>query len=570
MRTANFYLVILMTFFISCSNPVKESKSDIYNFSFDKYNSYLSTEGNWQFGGCYMGMLNHDTINVKEGYASGKIEVQSPQHFKEMPYYVFQKVPLPGEFNKINISFWMKTDLLAESNFTVVVQDQDETTVNHQKLPLSRSKDWKLVNTQLSVRGGKAIFLKFDVKPEGVLWLDDMEITVEGKGYYEYLDEMIGLQSEQETVKSESIKEFPSEIGNIIEDIGDSRIIGLGESSHGVEEMQEAKNEMVKALIEQGNCNLVMFELPDLFMLKMNDYVLGKTTEGFPQKTPQVGFFGLTVKNKELFDWIREYNLKNKTKVSVAGMDFSLKWRELVEKKIKEYKEGSCYKGLWHHSSKLYPDSLYNYIKNNQKKLEAEAGKSNYRQLLEYSQGYNQALNVLSVQLYPQIRDSIMANNVINLVEKNLKKGEKGVVYGHLSHINRLRTSNSDFVSLGNRLAKHFGDQYFAIGILVGEGEVQGMPGHVSGDNKTNIQELSSPHPLSIEKYCMDQSISPFYSNINDIPSLGDQMLMYRFVGGQPRENQFFPGNIFQRLDGIIWLPKGSPLKLLPYFNEFM
>ncbi|UCS95027.1 erythromycin esterase family protein [Echinicola marina] len=569
MRTA-FYVVILVTLFTSCGNYLKRSHQDIYNFSFDKYNSYLTTEGNWQFGGCYMGMLHHDTINVKEGYASGKIEVQSPKYFKEMPYYVFQKVPLPGDANKINISFWMKTSLLAESNFTVVVQDQDKVTVNHQKLSLSRSKDWKLVNTQLTLKDGKAIFLKFDVNPEGILWLDDMEITVDGKDYYEYLDEIIDLQSEQETVKNESIKEFPSEIRNIIEDIGDSRIIGLGESSHGVEEMQEAKNEMIKALIEHGSCSLVIFELPDLFMLKMNDYVLGKAEESFPQKMPQVGFFGLTVKNKELFDWIREYNLKNKTRISVAGMDISLKWRELVEKKIKEYKEGSYYKGLWHHSSKLYPDSLCNYIKNNQKGLEAEAGKSNYRQLLEYSRRYNQALNVTSTQSYDQLRDSIMASNVIRLVEERLEEREQAVIYAHLSHINKQKVNNSDFVSLGKRLANHFGGHYFAIGILVGEGEVQGMPGYISGNNKTSIQELALPHPLSIEKYCMDQSSFPFYCNIRDIPSLKDQMLMYRFVGGLPKENQFFLGNVSQRLDGIIWFPKGSPLKLLPYFNEFM
>lgn len=141
------------------------------------------------------------------------------------------------------------------------------------------------------------------------------EVGVEDYQESEIVDE-IGINS----LPFKTIQDFP--LDGLLERIGNSRVVLLGEASHGTSEFYLTRQEITKALIEKKGFNLVCVEADWSDAEQINNYVRHQYTS--QDWMPFVRFPQWMWKNEEVFnfvEWLKTYNNKNNNTVGFYGLD---------------------------------------------------------------------------------------------------------------------------------------------------------------------------------------------------------------------------------------------------------
>lgn len=123
----------------------------------------------------------------------------------------------------------------------------------------------------------------------------------------------------------------------LIEQIGDSKIVLLGEASHGTHEYYRWRAEISKRLVEEKGFNFIAVEgdWPDCY--KVNRYI-----KGYPDAGPRAyevlfsfnrwpTWMWANVEMVYFIEWLREFNLKrsNHKKIGFYGLDVYSLWESL-------------------------------------------------------------------------------------------------------------------------------------------------------------------------------------------------------------------------------------------------
>lgn len=108
----------------------------------------------------------------------------------------------------------------------------------------------------------------------------------------------------------------------LLERIGNSRIVLIGEASHGTSEFYRMRAEITKALIEQKNFNFVAIEAdwPDAY--RIHDFVTHKEREEPHEWEAFARFPTWMWRNQEVLDfihWLRDFNLERRSESSRVG-----------------------------------------------------------------------------------------------------------------------------------------------------------------------------------------------------------------------------------------------------------
>ena len=278
--------------------------------------------------------------------------------------------------------------------------------------------------------------------------------------------------------------------------VKDKRIILLGEFNHGVKEIFQVRNDLIRFLHKKIGARVVLFEsgLGELAYVDLNKADLSPA-----QMTN--GFFG-NWRTKE-FEELMEFSKANN--ISLAGFDVqrTASWFNNLLKKVAvikkidstlyidlEKKYGAAQKEL--SNSKAVHDSLkqktngliagYRKIYN---LLVKDSIYAHTAELLYTLQTIKNRIAYLSYMLQFvqdrdftkrfKARDSAMAENVIWLAE-NLYPHEKIIVIAHNYHIAR---SNEYEHVMGNILSNKYGKEMYAIGFFAGSGTYTGNSGKV-------------------------------------------------------------------------------------------
>jgi erythromycin esterase len=107
--------------------------------------------------------------------------------------------------------------------------------------------------------------------------------------------------------------------------IGNARIVGLGEPSHGMHEPQAFRNRLFKYLVEQCGFTTIVFEAGLAETEEATRFVANGS--GSPQSGAKKMTIGnASPENIELMQWMRQYNANplHKNKVKFYGMDLQL------------------------------------------------------------------------------------------------------------------------------------------------------------------------------------------------------------------------------------------------------
>eukprot|EP00658_Telonema_sp_P-2_P040025 TRINITY_DN28639_c0_g1_i1.p1 TRINITY_DN28639_c0_g1~~TRINITY_DN28639_c0_g1_i1.p1 ORF type:complete len:241 (-),score=69.87 TRINITY_DN28639_c0_g1_i1:65-787(-) len=145
----------------------------------------------------------------------------------------------------------------------------------------------------------------------------------------EYAPELIGTLKEAAKPLGNSAK---WDLAALLDNIGDSRVVLLGESTHGTHEFYKFRADLTKALIEQKGFNALMLEADWPSCKRVHRYcstegsmdqtgeeALGSFSGNFPEWMWRNGVF------LDLVDWLKAHNLATATaggqEVSVFGLD---------------------------------------------------------------------------------------------------------------------------------------------------------------------------------------------------------------------------------------------------------
>lgn len=304
--------------------------------------------------------------------------------------------------------------------------------------------------------------------------------------------------------------------------IGDSRIVSLGESSHGIGEFFSLKSSIVKHLHRHLNFEIVAIEggFGDLNLTWLQHQQLTA------KQLRDQSLFG-NFRNKEinpLFDYIK-LESKEKSPLLLSGFDPQSsssqfenmlksigeirQWAMDVDQELSHYtimfqatfKQDSS---EFHQSKLRYLSALRKMrkdIKSHQEEIKQELGYSDEQLLIilktldmkfhasNYS--FAERMNEEWIPRGIQLRDSIMAENVQWLID-SLYPGKKIILWGHNGHLqsgpmNSLRTK-----WMGQYLKERFSEQYFSLGLFAYQGSVYqhwtGQSVHFKNDSVDMIE----------------------------------------------------------------------------------
>jgi erythromycin esterase-like protein len=295
-----------------------------------------------------------------------------------------------------------------------------------------------------------------------------------------------------------------------------------------------------------------MFEMPFNLGLLVNSYIGGTNIE--IEKELMIYNCNI-VRFIEFIDWIKAHNSQIKDKVLFLGIDNNT---NLID---------TDYFGVYLKNRNSEKDSLqmiYDFIV-----------KGDYKATINYIKKYN-VLNHLekkkqkifiyeleklisernkSYQQSKNERDNNMFKNVIFGITKLLADSSTAVIYGHLAHVNKVNSYMGKIYnpSLGYHMKKRFGEQYFVIALLLGEGEITSNEKFI---RKYNCK-IYEPTENSIERICRSVSKNDFYSKIsNNIPSL-----TCRIIGLNYSTRQFYPTSAKNRFDALFYIKNSSGFK---------
>ena len=355
--------------------------------------------------------------------------------------------------------------------------------------------------------------------------------------------------------------------------IGNSKVVALGEVTHGSSEIFKMKNRIIQYLAVNNRFDMFSIEanMPEAY--KMNDYTV--RGEGDPKKLI-AGMYFWTWRTEEVLnmvEWMRKFN-QPKQRIEFTGFDMqyfdgavnelfeAFKGNGEVENKINELKKklDEIKNRVQQNRSMISVDNsvrkeiddIISFIKND---IETSSFQTSQKAWLKQ--------NIVIVQQYlglktPLWRDKCMADNFIWIKEQNPQS--KFVIWAHNAHI--MKTNQMQ----GAHLAQKLGDDYVTFGFSFFDGKYT-----ATGSKGFTSYEAVKAYPGTLE-YLLEQLKEPIFildlkkiksDNLKETEWLLGQVA-YRdigSVGGTPIE--FFEGKISDEFDYLIFIKTSTPSTLL-------
>lgn len=325
-----------------------------------------------------------------------------------------------------------------------------------------------------------------------------------------------------------SVDSLPLE--GLLQRIGDSRLVLMGEASHGSAEFYQARQRITQALIEEQGFDFVVVEADWPDAARINHYV--QHTEVPPSEWTAFARFPTWMWRNEdvrdFVDWLRAHNGQRQLSERVAfygldlyspyqSIDAVLSYLEQVDPAtaafarqryacLAPYKPEAANYGRWagspEHSScesavrevlhavqagqetyiKQGRDAYLDAVQNAQLVVSAEA----YYRLM-YDESYNTW----------NLRDSYMFETIQALLAHH-GENSRGIVWAHNSHIGDARATDRrlrDELNIGQLCREHFATDAYLIGFGTNTGTV------AAANNWAEPMEVKQLNPVLAESY---------------------------------------------------------------------
>lgn len=309
----------------------------------------------------------------------------------------------------------------------------------------------------------------------------------------------------------------------------ETRVVALGEATHGNSEFQQLRLDVFKVLVER--CGVRAFALEADFGAceGINRYIHGE--EGSAAKALAATGFAIyrTQEMEDLVEWMRDYNTKVQTdKLSFYGFDmeqYAYSFRYLLDELKKENADTTELESIWDDKKGAYRQK-YSAKERSEiiEKVKDEIPEDNAwaRQLA--------AVLIQNIELGKYIddsgelnehRDSMMEQNILWISQRERALGNECImISGHNNHV--MKCESPGMVGMGALLAKELKNGYYVIGTDFYRSTCN-LPKPFTGKRFTHVFYSYDPLAKAAKKCGFDVSFLDF-SKIPETSALNEQL----------------------------------------------
>lgn len=263
-----------------------------------------------------------------------------------------------------------------------------------------------------------------------------------------------------------------------------TRVVALGEATHGNREFQELKLDVFKALVEKGGVRAFALEGDFGGCEAVDRYIHG--AEGTAEEAAAAIGFAIyrTDEMADLAAWMRAYNESAAPGDDLRFYGFDMQrtessYRYLLEEARRLGADTAGLEAIWDgdgYSGALDPDGVAEVYAGLGQEIAATTSSEDAALALHLIDCLEQNAELGSVMDSPEaygMRDRFMARNVLWIIAQEEKRGNRCVfVSAHNGHIEQTGTYGPDQKVMGNLLADELGESFYAIGTDFFEAEV--------------------------------------------------------------------------------------------------
>ncbi|MGJ5751941.1 erythromycin esterase [Streptomyces puniciscabiei] len=304
--------------------------------------------------------------------------------------------------------------------------------------------------------------------------------------------------------------------------LGDVRVLGMGEATHGTAEFFRLEHLLLRFLVEEMGFTALAMEASASAAAPVDDYVLHGTGDA-AGVLAGLGFW--TWRTREMLDvveWMRAHNrtvpkdravrfvgiAPQRCGPSLAALAAVLRTVAPERADLTGGPLGTLVDAgtgsLVDQRPQLLAEAgdLARFLEAERPRLASRVGDAAVGHALRHARMIVAAADVASRPPRgdgeetgaPAARDRHMAQEVISLEEGS---GGKVAVWAHNGHVCTDRYAG-DIPAMGHHLRDHYGDRYYALGLLFGEGAFRARPGN-SATRPPRKHTIGAAGPPSVE-----------------------------------------------------------------------
>lgn len=427
------------------------------------------------------------------------------------------------------------------------------------------------------------------LRGSGEAWFDALRIKIDGEPFEQPTsEELEPTEAELEWLREHAVPFDTAEAIGVHTDIrpflkmiGDSRLVGLGEATHGTSEFFKMKHRLTRLLAGEADFNVFAIEanLPEARAL--NQYVL--TGEGDPGAALD-GLYFWTWNTQEVLDlieWMRAYNASGVGRIEFWGFDAQYaavamdSVRAFVERadpaylpKLKEAYTivGEAEEARRHARSQADLDdvnfeewaeaagAVLDHLRGSEEAYLSRRDSAEVAWAIQYARVVQQV--ALPYTEGGPSRDALMAENVAWILDRN--PGARAVLWAHNEHIKRTGGV------MGSHLATAYGPDYLAVGFTFHEGAYTAV-----GEDGLMAYDASISEPGSIAyalyRTTLPQLILDLKEAAFDDPASSwlTKRNAFRSIGARAQAYGFDPLVPAEAFDILIFFDETTPTHLL-------
>jgi len=591
MRNINPYLICLLLL-ICRFTLYSQNKYNLDFNNFDSENQELP-EGwtNWS----EFKNVEVTAEKIEAGNTIGKVISKNKKKYGCIAY----TIPANYEGDTIVLTGKMKfEDVKTSVGLLLRIDDEKHNVLefeNMERFKINGTKDWEEYKVKLPYpKGAENIYVGGLLNGKGVAWFDDFKIEIDGKNIQTLKEipkitldssDVVKLDAAIENASSSidlsTNESLEASLNSLISEVGDKRIVAIGESTHGTSEFYKLREIITKRLIQDKGYNMVVLESP-----YDNIELLNKDLDSEPLAdliTKHLYSIYHTEEMKSFLEWYKDNRFKYTIRF-IGNDDSTWRFYELLEANLDGIKDAQLDKLMKKLKSNLTKINkvnakkkfelgivIYNDIETIEKHLEAKNELTNTIEetLFNGKSTYVNYVNLKNNNPF-QSRDEIMAKR-ISYLAKN--KDNKIIVWAHNAHISNEIIVDNEIGIMGRDLKQEFGVDYHSIGLTTLKGSysyidnkfINGDPNFSDKLNKASIQSTN----LHLWENVFSNNGDAFYLDIttliNDLKT--DDILGYTKLFGYGKETKqdIYKVPLLKYFDTLIFIEQTNATT--PLFN---
>ena len=500
---------------------------------------------------------------------------------------------LPPELvagHEVELSGWISTQDVSEGFADVYLTEYEKIDYNELILDtpgrgVRNTADWTRVAVKKQISGGTSgVMIGGILKGPGGAWFDSLELTIDGEPFRDTLVAAPKTRLTREDKRELRKYIHPLRTGDagtgdtndlkvLDELVGNSRVVALGENSHGSGEIYRMKNRMVRYLVENRGFNIFSIEayMPESY--RFNEYIRDGQGDAESRVRGQEFWIWKTQEMLDLVKWMRQFNQSGQSerKIVYTGFDMqsydisvdvlksAFKDDEQAERLLQdmhaELKDVLAYTSV---GSPLIDRTLAGNIARGLSQIEERIGKL---PVGETERAWLRQNATLLRQYLGQghffWRDRCMAENLLWIERQN--PASRIVIWAHNGHIGK------SGAGMGGILKESLDADYVNFGFTFGSGKYTAFR---PGSDKW-IHDAQPAGPGTLE-YLLGKLAEPLFildlkrMRAEGSPALGwIDKLQFRHVGAVKIENEFPDRKVSDEFDYLVYMRKTGPSHLL-------